>query len=112
MNMNVFYTDKFVKDTFAGCAIGPFVFIRPIYKNDKGLLAHEQTHVKQFFFTLFTHGLLYKFIPKYRLWSEVQAYKVQASYYEKDKTGLFASYIATRYNLDVTQEEVEKMLSK
>jgi hypothetical protein len=56
------------------------------------------------------HGLLYLFSSRYKLWSEVQAFKKQASYYEDDRIPLFALAIATRYELDVTVSEAERLL--
>lgn len=37
---------------------------------------HELAHVKQWYITLGLHGILYRISKRYRLWSEVQAYKV------------------------------------
>ena len=96
-----------------GRAIGPFIQIRKIYKNDYGLYQHELEHVKQAFKGLFIfHALLYLFSDKYKLWSEVQAFKKQASYYEDDRIPLFALAIATRYKLDVSVAEAERLLRK
>jgi hypothetical protein len=100
--MLVFYTDFLVPDKSAGCARGPFIFIRPKYKHDIGLLKHEQEHVKQWLMTLGFHGLLYLLFDKYKLWAEVQAYKKQSLYYEQDRLELFAEYIANDYKLDIT----------
>jgi len=108
--MFVFYTDKFVKKNFAGCAIGPFIFIRPKYINDIGLLEHEKIHVKQWLRTFGAHSPMYLFSKSYRLKSEVEAYKVQAACYKENKLDLFAGYIANDYNLDVTKEEARKLL--
>lgn len=40
------YTDN-IPESFGGMAYGPVIFIRPKYRDDKGLHAHEQEHVKQ-----------------------------------------------------------------
>jgi hypothetical protein len=80
-------------------------------KGDEGLYQHELTHVKQAFLGLFiVHALLYKFLPEYRLWAEVQAFKKQAEYYPDDRIPLFAAAIATRYNLKISKENAEKLL--
>jgi len=106
----IFYTDKFVPEGFAGCTRGPFIFIRPEYKHDKGLLEHEKVHRWQWLTTLGLHSLLYLFVPGYRLDSELDAYRVQAAYYPDDRLPLFAHYIATKYGLDVSEEDALEML--
>lgn len=106
-----FYTDFGVPQGAAGAARGPVVFIRPSKKDDEGLYRHELEHVKQWFRGLFIfHSLLYKFLPEYRLWAEVQAFKKQAKYYADDRIPLFAAAIATRYRLSVTKEAAESLL--
>ena len=80
----VVYTDN-LDPKWGGYCYGPFIKIRNKYIDDKGLLEHELTHSKQVYRTMFLHGLMYKFSEKYRVKSEVEAYKVQASYYtDKD----------------------------
>jgi hypothetical protein len=41
------YTNNFIAKNFAGCTRGPFIFIRPEHKGDKGMLAREKVHVRQ-----------------------------------------------------------------
>jgi len=120
----------------AGCANGPVIRIRPEYVGDKGLHAHEELHVKQWYFWVIIgalyalvlystgssywsyvvisgcgmHPLLYVSISKYRLWCEVQAYREQARYYPTNRNALFAQKIATDYNLSVTKDEALKLL--
>lgn len=108
--MMVFYTDWFIPAWAAGCARGPFVFIRPQYKDDAGLLAHEKVHVKQWLRTLGLHGLLYWLLDKYKLASEVEAYKVQATHYPDDRRPLFARFIAMHYGLGITQQTALALL--
>lgn len=98
----VFYTDRWIKPAFAGCARGPLIFIRPQYRGDAGLLAHERVHVRQWLQTLSLHSFLYLLVPAYKLWAEAQAYRAQAACYPDDRRPAFAQMIATRYGLDVT----------
>lgn len=58
------------------------------------------------------HGAMYTLIPKYKLFAEVMAYRVQLHYCDKDRVDLFAKFITERYNLDVDIEEVKKLLRK
>lgn len=74
------------------------------YRDDEGIYQHELLHVKQFYCTLGLHCLLYKFVPEYKLWAEVEAYKKQLKYYPDDKSELFAEFISTRYGLKVAKE--------
>jgi hypothetical protein len=109
--MFTFYTDRFVSPTARGTTRGFLIFIRPQYKDDRGLLEHEKVHRKQFFkHGLFIHSLLYKFVPEYRIASEVEAFREQARWYEDDRLPHFAKIIATRYGLNVTEEAALKLL--
>lgn len=111
--------------------------INPDKKDDKALLAHEIEHVKQWYTGLILslipasycvlnslyewaflsvaigasfHGLIYKFIPKYRLWCEVQAYKKQLELLPDGLEERVAEIITTDYNLDITQQEALRLL--
>ena len=106
-----FYVDN-LKPGFAGAANGPIIRISEGYEDDEGIYQHELVHVKQWFMTLGLHGALYTLSPKYKLWSEVMAYRKQLKYYDNDRTVFFARMIATKYGLDVDQTDVELMLRK
>ena len=130
----IHYNDN-IPEGMGGTAQAFYIRIRPKYKDDKGIHEHELEHVRQWWvLTIFSafallvgaeylqqplwiavasvgiHGLLYKFIPAYRLWAEVQAHKVQLKHYPDDRTELFAWRIANRYRLKVTAEEAEQLL--
>ena len=106
----IIITERFIPSWAAGCAFGPIVLIRPKYKDDKGLVAHELMHVKQWVFTFGIHGFLYLLSDVYKLWAEVQAYKKQATYYDDDRLPMFAGFISTRYDLNITPENALKLL--
>lgn len=112
MLYRVIYTNRFIPNTFAGQTIGPVILIRPSHKEDIGLLEHEKVHVHQFWSTLGLFGIPYLLSKKYRLKYELEAYKEQLKHYATDKKALFAHYLATKYNLDITQEEALKLLSE
>ena len=105
----VFYTDFGVPQGSAGCARGPVAFIRPEYRDDKGLLAHELEHVKQWWLTFGLHSFLYLLVPFYRLNSEVEAYKVQLKHSSGNERR-FAEFIAERYGLDISVAEALALL--
>ena len=107
----IFFTDKLVPANAAGCARGPVIFIRPKYRDDQGLIAHEKEHVRQWLTTLGLHSFLYLLSDQYKLWAEVEAYKIQATYYADDRRPMFARFIANDYNLDVSESEVLGLLN-
>ena len=105
-----FYTDFGVPDGSAGCARGPAILIRPTYRDDAGLHAHEMEHVWQGMATLFIgHALLYLFFKPYRLWAEVKAYRKQLEL-SPGRKQLFAGFIANDYGLDITVENAGQLL--
>ena len=131
MKYPVFYVDKL---PVAGRANGPVIRILKTYRDDYGLFQHELTHVKQWFviglaftipptmlaylfgmrplglFGMTMFNVLYFFVDDFRLRAEVEAYRVQAKYYDDYRLDKFASFIATRYKLSITQEEALKLL--
>lgn len=56
------------------------------------------------------HPIAYLMVPRYRLWAEARAYRVQATYYPDDRRKLFAAFIATNYDLSVTVDEAESAI--
>jgi hypothetical protein len=132
------YTDKLPPDV-GGCANGPVVRIRTKYRADTGIHAHEAEHVRQWWMgvligalaaltilltpTIWSawwplvalsgiglHPLAYLLLPRYRLWAEARAYRIQLKHYPDDRTELFAGFIAGRYGLMVSAEEVLLLL--
>lgn len=108
--MLIFYTNFAVPNTASGCARGPFFFIRPEYKDDIGLLEHEKIHVGQWYRTLGLRSFLYLFSKKYRLESEVEAYRKQLEHSPND-IDRFSEFIANDYDLDISTEDAKKLLS-
>jgi hypothetical protein len=106
-----FITDRLPPGT-GGSANGFVIRIRPKYAQDAGIKAHELEHVRQWWVTLGLHSLLYLFFKRYRLWSEIRAYRVQLSF-EADpqrkayKRELFRKWIAEEYKLNMRPEEVD-----
>lgn len=110
----VFYNDKLVPEGYGGVTRFNFVFLREKYKDrDEGILQHELTHVKQLYRSFLLFPYLYLLSKKFRLKSEVKAYKVQASYYQNKEASYqwMARAIATKYKLDVTSDEAYKLLT-
>lgn len=95
----------------AGFTVGPIVLIKDGYEADIGLVEHELTHVRQFWWSFGLFLILYLLSKRYRFQAEVEAYRVQLYTYGLDPLGrdrlarLFANFIATRYSLDITRDE-------
>jgi len=130
------YTDNLPANV-GGRTTGPIVRIKPEYRDDKGIHAHELVHVKQWYTGLaiglvaaalmysngidgwplvillgaMAHPLATAYKP-YKFWAEVQAYKEQAKHYPDDRRLQFASFIANNYGLSVTTEQAYKLLIK
>lgn len=102
--MLTFYTNKFIPTGSAGCTRGPVIFIRPEYKGDKGLLAHEEVHRWQWVFTLGLHSVLYLMWKKYRLAVEVIAYRRQIAVgaLSAEKA---AGFLSKKYRLNITEAD-------
>jgi hypothetical protein len=128
----IFYTDKI---KHAGEVRGPVVFIRPQYREDKGLHAHELVHVRQWLVAtalavvglyavgvgldlgailcpaaVAAHGVLYNVSDDYRLYCEVEAYAEQAEHYPDDRVDLFGKFVAEDYNLDISAAEAAELI--
>lgn len=113
MICTVTYTDDMSPDT-AGYASLWRIYIRPAYKEDMGILAHETCHVRQFWRTLGFHIFLKSF-KWYMLKIEIEAYREQLKYPPASGNvefyrQLYAEFISTGYGLDITKEEAYKRL--
>jgi hypothetical protein len=109
------YTND-VKEGSAGQANLWFIKIRPEYKGDIGLLAHEVVHTEQFWKTLGFHGLLYWLSKSYKLKCEVEAYREQLKWppATEDRPHYaqhYAEFIAQKYGLSIPVEEALKLLN-
>ena len=130
------YTDD-MPAWMGGYARWFYVAIRPKYREDKGIHAHELEHVKQWWLTtilaaviigaicyangfsyvytglaLAVYQILYSLIPLFKLHCEVEAYRQQLKHYTDDRTALFAKSIAEKYGLKITAERAERLLGE
>lgn len=133
------YTDN-MPAKFGGCAGAFVVRIRPKYRDDAGLHAHEDEHVRQWYMGVligvlvalaillipaiwsawwplaliagcFLHPLAY-LLPYYRLWAEARAYRIQLKHYPDDRSRLFAGFLASKYRLEITPGEALSAITK
>lgn len=127
------YTDKLPPDV-GGCANGFVARIRTKYRDDAGINAHEAEHVRQWYVGVLIgalaalaiasipsewsaywslaltagcalHPLAYGLAPRYRLWAEARAYRIQLKHYPDDRSRLFAGFLASKYRLEITPGE-------
>jgi hypothetical protein len=105
----IIFTNLLIPKRFAAFTVWPFIFIRPEYKDDEGLKAHEEVHWNQVWQSCFLQPILYLFSKKRRLAYEVAAYREQMTYPNADPE-LYAKFIATKYNLDITPAEALELL--
>lgn len=61
---------------------------------------------------LLLNPALYALWPEWRFVDEVAAYRAQANFYPDDRRRLFAHFIATRYDLDISEDEAFAELQK
>ena len=104
----IIYTDA-MADYQGGYTKGPLVYIRPKYKGDQGLIAHEvYGHALMWWLTLGLIGLLNYWRPV-RLWSEVRAFKIQMKYgLSLEKAAEFLC--RPNYDFHLTIDEAKEML--
>ena len=96
---------------FAGYTIAFVILLRPIVKDDIGMLEHEKVHVNQFWRSFGLFGIAYKLSKTYRLKYELEAYTKQLEFCaDKERSkSLFAYYLSTNYKLDISQEDALKL---
>lgn len=129
------YNEQVAKG-FGGTTQGPVIKILPKYKDDIGLLEHEKTHVRQWYFWLavglllgtmltllvspslwplfglapFLHQLLYKFVRPYRCWCEVQAYRKQIAVGGYLSNDFAVAALVEKYDLKLSADKARSLL--
>lgn len=92
----------------------PKIIIRPKYKDDKGILAHELKHVEQYKKDwLFL--LKYKYSKEYRFKCELEAYKEQIKLYKyKDikECSWLVDALVNKYNLNIPVKFIIKKVEE
>lgn len=129
------YTEQIPKG-LGGATQGPIIKILPKYKNDIGLLEHEKTHVRQWYFwlavglllgTMLTllvspslwllfglapllHQLLYKLVRPYRCWCEVQAYRKQIAVGGYLSNDFAVAALVEKYGIKLSADKARALL--
>ncbi|MCY1306329.1 hypothetical protein D9M70_561840 [compost metagenome] len=101
---------RLIPKRFDGFSFGPVVLIKP--GASAGLLAHELTHVQQFWRRPFMHALRYQFSAAYRQACEVEAYKAQLDVngWEVARVIAVSNALASKYRLGITNMEAVRLL--
>ncbi len=109
--------DDAMPEEKGGTTGGLTVRIRPKYRDDIGILKHEEFHILQRYMTLGLHNCIKDLSKRYAIWVEVSAYREQlkwppatvaVAFYRK----IYAGFIANKYGLDITEDEAyDRLLS-
>jgi len=105
----VLQTQRLIPAGFDGYTVGPVVLVRP--GTSAALLAHEQTHARQFWRCLGCNGLLYQVSRRWRLRLELEAYRVQLAVAGPPAALQLSAALASQYDLNITQEEAYRLLT-
>ena len=99
-----------------GRSYGLWIVIEPHLRDDKGLLAHERCHVRQFITTLGTHGIMYELSKKYKYKAEVEAFGYSIAYGSRTisdvKNSLISAYGITNDIMDTYEADIEFAIYK
>lgn len=104
------YTDD-LPEKYGGLARAFYIKIRPKYIEDIGLLKHELVHVSQYWRSSGLSMVWARFDKMHMLDLEVEAYKEQLKYYPDDKTDLFAEFLSTKYDFNISKDEAKMRLA-
>ena len=107
----VVYT-RLLPERKAGLTIGPLVLIQTRYRGDKGLLAHEMEHARQFWVTFGLHLILYPLSRHYRLWAEAVAFARQAKPDRSDLDAMAERLARASYRLGITRHEARRHIER
>jgi hypothetical protein len=105
----VIVTNRLIPARFDGYAVGPLVLVRP--GTSAALLAHEQTHVRQFWRYCGINELLYATSKRWRLRLELEAYRAQLAVAGPPAAAQLVAALSSKYDLGITQEEAYRLLT-
>lgn len=96
-------TNLFVPKRFKAYTVGFVILVRPEFRDNKGLMAHELVHVAQFWRNPLM-GWFYRFSVKHRYKYELEAH--QAQYRHSPELAVFlANNLTDNYNLKITFQQ-------
>lgn len=107
---NVIYTDKDLPGGYQAINMLFIILMKSEFKDDKGLLAHEELHTKQVLRTFGLHLILYYVCEPYRFHAEAEAYALTVI--NGIKLSVCAEWLLEDYFLDRTYEECYSLIEK
>lgn len=107
----VIYT-RLLPERKAGLAIGPVVLIQRRYKGDKGLLAHELEHARQFWTSFGLHLILYPLSRHYRLFAESAAFAKQVLPDRSNLDDLAGKLARDSYRLNISPAQARRYIER
>lgn len=106
----IIYTSRLVPKGFAAITLGFIILIRPQYRGDVGLLAHERVHVRQWRDSWGMFWPRYLLSRRWRCDYEVEAYREQLKH-SPECLELFAGYLARNYRLGLSVDVARSLLN-
>lgn len=94
---------------------GFVIRVRRRLSQDEGVIRHELVHVKQWYRMLILfHPILYAVWPKYRIWSEAEAFREQLRWdppeIQESRLSQYTNLLASCYGGGLTLREAREML--
>ena len=104
--MLTIFTNKFL--SHGGTSYGVVNLIKPKHEHDELLYQHERIHTKQFYRTLFTHGIWYNLSKTYAAKSEAEAYK----YGSKLSNEMNCKYLQDKYDFGFSDKKLMEIIKQ
>lgn len=104
------YTNSGLQGWEAGRVDFLSIKIKPQYKDDQSLLAHELEHVKQVYKTCFMHSILYALSRHYRLRAECAAYIAGQIIHGTKSVDQVVDDLFNNYNLKFSKSYIKSTL--
>lgn len=103
-------TNHLIPANSAAITLGFVILVRPQYRGDVGLIAHESVHIRQWKESWGAFWPRYLLSKRWRRDYEVEAYREQLKY-SPGHLDLFAGYLANNYMLGISPSLAKSLLS-
>lgn len=105
----IIYSQTIGRGIGGKCSYNPFsctIKLHPKYKNDSGILKHEQAHARQYGRLFWIHSTLGMISKRYRLLIELECYREQVkayNYTDKSEYEWIVIALRDKYNLGIPE---------
>jgi hypothetical protein len=106
----IFYTNWLIPRAQASITLGAVSLIRPEFRGDAGLVAHELVHVRQWRESYGMFWPRYLLSRRYRRDYEVEAYREQLKF-APQSVDRFAGFLANNYYLGISVDVARSLLT-